>query len=90
MRKLIVATIAAAGVAINAHACPIGSFPSVDNWGNQICKGLDTGQTTTKLPDWHAPLGRYLGQQDLPELDWWRSVLRHVGRLSGWDVSVGG
>jgi hypothetical protein len=41
MRKLIVATIAAAGVAINAHACPIGSFPSVDNWGNQICKADD-------------------------------------------------
>jgi hypothetical protein len=22
-------------------------FPSLDNWGNQICKTLDTGQTTT-------------------------------------------
>jgi hypothetical protein len=47
MRKLIVATIFVAGVAANAGACPIGSFPSVDNWGNQICKTLDTGQTTT-------------------------------------------
>jgi hypothetical protein len=42
-----VATIVAAGVAASAHACPIGSFPSLDNWGNQICKTLDTGQTTT-------------------------------------------
>jgi hypothetical protein len=47
MRKLIVTTIFVAGVAANAHACPIGSFPSVDSWGNQICKTLDTGQTTT-------------------------------------------
>ena len=27
MRNLIVATIVAAGVAVNAHACPIGSSP---------------------------------------------------------------
>jgi hypothetical protein len=43
MRDLIVAAIFTTGVAVNAHACPIGSFPTFDNWGNQICKTLDTG-----------------------------------------------
>ena len=28
-------------------ACPIGSFPSVDNFGNQICKGFGSGDTRT-------------------------------------------
>ncbi len=28
-------------------ACPIGSFPWVDAWGNSICKNFETGQTPT-------------------------------------------
>jgi hypothetical protein len=41
--------ILALGIAADANAqqCPIGSFPGVDNWGNQICKSFDSGQTTT-------------------------------------------
>ncbi len=30
-----------------AQQCPIGSYPSVDNWGNRICKSFDTGRATT-------------------------------------------
>lgn len=33
-------------VAANA-ACPIGTIPSADNFGNNICKSIDTGQTRT-------------------------------------------
>lgn len=32
--------------AFNAEAaCPTGSYALVDNWGNQICKTFDTGET---------------------------------------------
>ena len=33
----------------SAHAaCPIGSFPRVDNWGTPVCKSFDGGQNTTR------------------------------------------
>jgi len=28
-------------------ACPIGSYPWVDNWGNRVCKSFSSGQNTT-------------------------------------------
>ena len=32
-----------------AHAaCPIGSYPRVDNWGIPVCRSFDTGQNTTR------------------------------------------
>jgi hypothetical protein len=38
MRKFILGAILAVGIAVDANAArPIGSFPSVDTWGNQIC-----------------------------------------------------
>jgi hypothetical protein len=31
---------------LNAQAaCPTGSYPWMDNWGNQICKTFNTGET---------------------------------------------
>jgi hypothetical protein len=47
MHTLFLPGIFAIGIVVNANACPVGSFPSVDNWGNQICKTFDFGQTTT-------------------------------------------
>jgi hypothetical protein len=49
MRQLIFGVLSAFGTVVNANAqqCPIGSFPWVDSWGNQICKSFGTGQTTT-------------------------------------------
>jgi hypothetical protein len=49
MRRLIFGALLASGAIVNANAqqCPIGSYLWVDNWGNQICKGFGTGQTTT-------------------------------------------
>ena len=33
----------------SAHAaCPIGSYPRVDNWGIPVCRSFDTGQNTTR------------------------------------------
>ena len=33
----------------SAHAaCPIGSYPRVDNWGTPVCKSFDSGQNTTR------------------------------------------
>jgi len=31
----------------NTRNCPAGSSPWIDEWGNKICKRLDSGQTTT-------------------------------------------
>jgi hypothetical protein len=28
-------------------ACPFGSFPSIDSWGNRTCEDLGSGRTTT-------------------------------------------
>lgn len=28
-------------------ACPVGSYPWVDNWRNRICKTFDTGQPSS-------------------------------------------
>lgn len=44
--------IALAGVGLifttwGQAACPVGSHSWVDQWGNQICRRMDTGQTTT-------------------------------------------
>ena len=73
MRKLIVVSIFTAGAAVTAHACPIGSFPSVDNWGNQICKTLDTGQTTTIQGSVeNYPIGTY------PWVDTWGNKVCQV------------
>jgi len=50
VRQFILGALLAFGTAVAANAqqwCPVGSFPWVDSWGNQICKALVTEQTTT-------------------------------------------
>ncbi len=35
-------------VVSESHAgCPVGSYEWVDNWGNKVCKGFDTGENRT-------------------------------------------
>src|SRR5215475_1209328 len=34
-------------VAQTEAACPVGSYPWVDQWGTQICKRFDSGSTST-------------------------------------------
>jgi len=41
--------IMCSGSAVHA-ACPIGSFPWMDSWGNPICKSFSTGATQTITP----------------------------------------
>ncbi len=45
----------------NTHAaCPIGSYPWVDNWGNRVCKSFDTGQNrTTEGSLSNCPIGTH-------------------------------
>ncbi len=50
--KLLIAVLVLVSVALpakpaHAQQCPVGSFPWVDQWGNQICKRSDSGRTTT-------------------------------------------
>jgi hypothetical protein len=48
MRKTIVALLFFSSSVVLGYAeCPIGSYPWVDNWGNQICRTFGSGQTTT-------------------------------------------
>lgn len=50
MNYLIRVTLAGVGMIFAfpvLAACPTGSHPWVDQWGNQICRQMDTGQTST-------------------------------------------
>jgi hypothetical protein len=41
-------------------ACPIGSYPWVDNWGTQVCKSFSSGQNTvTQGSLSHCPAGSH-------------------------------
>jgi hypothetical protein len=45
---LVAVLIEALAIVPNSHAaCPIGSYPWVDQWGNNICKRFDSGGTST-------------------------------------------
>ena len=35
----------------SSATCPTGSFPTVDNWGNAICRRIGTGTTATAQPN---------------------------------------
>jgi len=42
--RVMIAALLLVLLPINAFAnCPIGSFPSFDRWGNQICQRFDGG-----------------------------------------------
>ena len=45
MRAFLLGVLILAPSLAWAAACPIGSLPSVDNFGNQICKSINTGAT---------------------------------------------
>ena len=47
-------------------ACPVGSYPWVDNWGNHICKSFETGQPQSSEGSLvRCPVGSY------PWVDQW-------------------
>jgi hypothetical protein len=45
-RTLMAALLALWPSAVFAITCPIGSFPSVDQWGNQVCRPAMGGPPT--------------------------------------------
>lgn len=45
--QILVGVLAFAAAFAAIAACPVGSYPWIDQWGNQICKRFDSGQTTT-------------------------------------------
>ncbi len=47
MRQVIALTLAGLLCASAEAACPVGSHPWVDSWGNSICKRFSGGATTT-------------------------------------------
>lgn len=59
----VLAALASAAIAPTAQAqgCPPGSLPSVDMWGNKICKRLGDGAAvTTQAPrGQRCPLGSH-------------------------------
>ena len=60
MKRVIFGAAAAAALGLSAVAgsspaqaqqCPAGGYPSVDNWGNQVCKRFsDQSTATTRVP----------------------------------------
>jgi hypothetical protein len=63
MRGVLIGIVAALALGTPAYAgqCPAGSYPSVDNWGNQICKRFsDQSTATAQVPrDQQCPNGAY-------------------------------
>lgn len=47
MKRIFAAALALLTVIAPALACPVGSRPAVDNWGNQTCVNVFSGQTVT-------------------------------------------
>ena len=85
MRPLLVAFVLVfLGASASEAACPVGSYPWVDNWGNQICKTYDAGETrsiegsTTK-----CPIGSY------PWIDEWGNKIckTYEGNQQYYDTS---
>jgi len=69
MTILLIAFALLLGASIAEAACPTGSYPWVDNWGNQICKAFGTDETrsiqgsTTNCPTGSFPWVDGLGNQ---------------------------
>src|SRR5262245_15824849 len=68
-------------------ACPMGSFPSVDQWGNSVCQRYNTGTPSTIEGSLErCPMGSY------PSVDsWGNRVCRQPNSGSGgaYDTSRG-
>ena len=56
----LTAALALAGVA-SAQQCPMGSYRSIDNWGNSVCKRMsDQSTESAERPRYQAcPMGSY-------------------------------
>ena len=71
--------------ASTAFACPIGSFPSVNSWGNQICKTFGEGSTSTIQGGLaNCPVGSHPGVDS-----WGNQVCQSFGGGSYYDTSRG-
>ncbi len=44
---VLVALLLASFPGTSEAACPVGSYPWTDSWGNRICKTFDTGQPSS-------------------------------------------
>jgi hypothetical protein len=58
MRKLLFIAVLL-GTSSAFAQCPIGSFPSVDNWGNQICKTFNNSTSTIQGSLDNCPVGSH-------------------------------
>lgn len=74
---LALAVLVVGPLARESHAaCPIGSYPWVDNWGTSVCKSFGGGAEYghagkfERLPRWLSSVGGQMGDEDLGELQW--------------------
>lgn len=78
MRRLVISLVLVLSFAAPANAaCPAGSYPALDNWGNNICKEFGSGRAVTVAPGLSGgcPNGSY------PALDsWGNQVCQEFGR----------
>jgi hypothetical protein len=58
---ILSALVAASALPAYAQSCPTGSYPSIDSFGNQICKRFGDGSTASaKVPRGQTcPTGAY-------------------------------
>ncbi|MFC3068706.1 hypothetical protein [Phenylobacterium soli] len=66
---LALSALFAVGAALPAQAqqCPVGSYPSVDTWGNQVCKRFGDNSTATA----QTPRGQQCPTGAHPAVDKW-------------------
>jgi hypothetical protein len=58
---ILAALVASACGSAQAQQCPAGAFPTVDNWGNKVCRRFsDQSTATTEVPrNQTCPNGAY-------------------------------
>jgi hypothetical protein len=65
--------------------CPVGSFPWVDSWGNQICRSFDGGTATIEGSLDNCPTGTH------PWVDsWGNRICKSFGMGSQYYDTSGG
>src|SRR5207249_6026137 len=82
------AVVFALVVATPGHACPIGSYPWVDSWGNSICKRFDDDSTATVRRNPNGPSGCPVGSY--PWVDSWGNRVCRGEDGNAYDTSHGG
>jgi len=76
-------------VAESEAACPVGTYPWTDQWGNRTCRSFDSGQDVTISPPTATPSGCPVGYYVWTD-QWGNRICRSfTGAPPAYDTSKG-